>query len=185
MAILIKAKLPDPVLDDWVWTTILEIPVNEFLSYSLSNKPFKWMRYATGVVLGAEGHLRRGENENSDLVDYDVDENGLGNEQTEQELFYHVPEGRRDIMLPFDLQFPRDRVTSSVGTSRGGDFATGVATRDGLRCVVTNSDPNHCDCAHLVAHSKGDSVCFLSSNTSFPPFNREKVHICTYARAAS
>jgi hypothetical protein len=40
---------------NWKWTNCLTFPVENLNTFSRS--PYKWIRYATGIVVGAHGHL--------------------------------------------------------------------------------------------------------------------------------
>jgi hypothetical protein len=57
-----------------------------------------------------------------------------------------------------------DRITSSVMTTRRGNFREAVIGRDGPACVVTATEFSDCDAAHLIPHSRGDDVRFVVSS---------------------
>ena len=42
---------------NWHWVHCLTLPVETLKTLSFSQRPYKWIRYAIGVVVGAEGHL--------------------------------------------------------------------------------------------------------------------------------
>jgi len=60
-------------------------------------------------------------------------------------------------MFPVDPKVVRTNITSSVSTTRRGQFRDDVAARDGGTCVLTSMARRHCDAVHLLAHSKGDT----------------------------
>ena len=68
-------------------------------------------------------------------------------------------------MFPVDPKIARTNVTSSVATSRRAQFRSDTADRDGNRCVLTGMDELVCDAVHLLAHSKGDTVCYSYSHS--------------------
>lgn len=158
-SICVHAKLPtDPEpsesVDDWQWTLILKFPIHKLRALRFSNKPYKWIRYATGVVLGAQGHLHRGEGATSDLVTYEVDT--LPDETTK--LYYHIPEDEVERMLPVDPYFADELKTSTAATSRRRKFRHDVKLRDSKRCIMTGFGARYCDAAHLVPFRKTDLV---------------------------
>ena len=51
---------------DALWEPVLELPIID--AHHFSFKPFKWLRYVTAVIFGAEGHLH---GEGGDVVNYD------------------------------------------------------------------------------------------------------------------
>ncbi len=46
-------------------------------------------------------------------------------------------------------------ITSSGATTQRAQFAE----RDGRTCALTSLEEELCDAMHLLAHSKGDTVC--------------------------
>lgn len=64
-SILVWAKLPvnpgpsAPPADIDRWISILEFPIPDLTQLRLSKKPYKWIRFATGIVIGAKGDLRK------------------------------------------------------------------------------------------------------------------------------
>ncbi|KAA1474434.1 hypothetical protein DENSPDRAFT_841012 [Dentipellis sp. KUC8613] len=148
------------VLDNWVWKRCLTFPVDALTALKFSNKPYKWIRYAAGVVLGAEGTLSRGDNE---LLDLESDLASLDRLPDTTDLFYHIDifteEGvptRR--LFPLDPDFAASRMTgtSTADSTRCVNFRAEVMQRDGDGCVATGMPPEICDAVHLVAHCKGD-----------------------------
>jgi hypothetical protein len=57
-----------------------------------------------------------------------------------------------------------DRITTTGGSTRRGDFRDDVVRRDGPACVVTEVEKEDCVAAHLIPHSKGDAVRFVVSS---------------------
>ncbi len=136
---------------DWLWTNLLDFPVHKLLECRFSKKPYKWLRYATGVVLGAEGHLHKGEDTTSDLVDYEA--RTLLHEI--MNLYYHTSALR---IFPIDPDFANEAKTSRAAQKRNPGFRRRVLARDGATCVVTNTIVRYCDAAHIVALRKGNEV---------------------------
>jgi hypothetical protein len=118
----------------------------------LSRRPYKWIRYATGVVAGVHGHLSTSPN-SSNFVDYNA---GLPAESSV--LYYHTTDDGKRRMCPIDPHVLRTNITSSVATTRRAQFRVDVKERD-EGCVVTGYPDTAFDAVHLLAHSKGDSVC--------------------------
>jgi len=42
---------------NWEWEKCLAFPVNRLNDLRFSLKPYKWIRYATGIIIGARGEL--------------------------------------------------------------------------------------------------------------------------------
>lgn len=147
-----EAEMPVLQSETWEWVLCLEIPADLLVNHYFSLKPYKWIRYATGVVVGAFGHLSHHKEQVGDL-NYDAAdlENCAG------DLYYHPDEAERGRMFPTDPQLANSRITSSVTTSRRAGYRDQARERDGT-CVLTNRSAEVCDGAHLFAHSKGDEV---------------------------
>ncbi|KZP16674.1 hypothetical protein FIBSPDRAFT_865632 [Athelia psychrophila] len=137
------------------WVHCLNIPTKKLNALQFSHRPYKWIRYATGVVLGAEGVLSTSPDSPTPVEDSIV--TVLPAETSS--LYYHISNEEEQRMFPVDPRIGRTRVTSSAGTSRRTDFRIQVARRDGNRCVLTRSIPRACQAVHLLSHSKGDTVC--------------------------
>lgn len=164
-SIRVHAAFPpseDTVLDRsaWKWWHCFDFPVDELRRLNFSPKPFKWIRYATGVVVGAHGHLshRQGElhcvDYNEPLPDSSID------------LYYHVDEDKRPQIFPLDPDlFDERSVTHTSDCSRAADFRLQVMQRDGEECVLTNAEALACDAAHLLHHNKGSPVRISSDIT--------------------
>ncbi|SRR6266702_771176 len=145
---------------NWRWVHCLSLSLEELNTLRLSQRPYKWIRYATGVVVGAEGFLSTS-CDSHDVVDYEAA--SLLAESAD--LYYHTSEGERQRVFPVDPHILRTQITSSVPTTRREAFRDEVAERDGGRCVLTEADAVDCDAVHLLAHSKDDKVsysCFRS-----------------------
>ena len=118
-----------------------------------SQKSYKWIRYAIGVVTGAEGifctspDLQTVVDDNADLPADSVD------------LYYHTSVEERERTFPIDPDITRSQTTSDVYTERRDKFCDDVAVRDSERCVLTGVLSRACKAAHLIAHSKGDEAC--------------------------
>src|SRR6266403_4885263 len=57
---------------NWEWNKSLAFPVSKLKNLRLSLKPYKWIRYATGIVMGARGELcTERELPNPVPIDYD------------------------------------------------------------------------------------------------------------------
>lgn len=139
---------------NWEWRHCLTFPVDRIAL--LSTKPFKWVRYATGIIVGAQGDLSH-ERDSLALVNYEDVAH-----PTSIELFYHVSDEEKLNMFPLDQDLMKARtVTSSRATYRRGRFRARVEKRDET-CVLTGAPENYCDAAHMIGFSKGDKVCVFS-----------------------
>ena len=138
---------------NWNWTHSLTFLLNRL---QFTPKPYKWIRYATGVVVGAQGDLSFSPDSPHDVVEYDHD---LPSESAD--LYYHTSDAEKQRMFPVDPDMGRTTITSSDATSRMPYFHSGVVERDGA-CVLTGIE-SYCDAVHLLPHSKGDEVCYRCS----------------------
>lgn len=138
---------------NWSWIHCLTFPIQKLNSLQFTSKLYKWLRYATGVVVGAQGSLSTQRDSNSP-VDYEA---GALPDLT-IDLYYYVSDKERVHMCPMDPEFAKSKLTSSEATSRRADFRETVGNRDGNQCVLTNGGEVLCDAVHLVAHGKGDLV---------------------------
>ncbi len=140
--------------DNWYWVHCLNLPFETLNALQFSHKPYKWIRYAIGTVVGAEGDLSSS-SDSLNIVDYTA---GLPAESCA--LYYHTNDDEKQRIFPVDpKRMARTAVSSSVVTPRRDNFRTDTANRDGNQCVLTGSDSLICDAVHLLAHSKGDEVC--------------------------
>lgn len=137
---------------NWHWIQCLTFPVHTLNALQFSQRPYKWIRYAIGIVVGAEGDLSSSSN-SLNVVDYDA---GLPTESAI--LYYCTSDEEKQRMFPADHYMGCERVTSSASSTRRFEFADEVAERDGSVCVLTGFGKEICDAVHLVAHSKGDKV---------------------------
>ena len=143
---------------NWRWVYCLTIPLETLTALQFSLKPYKWTRYAIGVVVGAVGHLSFSSDPLS-VVDY---EDGLPTKLTD--LYYHTSDEEKRRMFPADPAMGRTDITSSIATSRRVYFRDEVAERDGGTCVMTGLESHNCNAVHLLAHDKGDAVCHSHSS---------------------
>src|SRR5258708_1056736 len=140
---------------NWRWVHCLTVPTLNTLQFS--QRPYKWIRYAIGVVVGAEVDLSSS-SDSLNVVDYNA---GLPAESAF--LYYHTNEEKRR-MFPADPNIGRTNVTDSnnIATSRRVQFREDVIERDrvlaGLEVMFSNA-------VHLLAHNKGDSVCYYYSQS--------------------
>ncbi|KDR77243.1 hypothetical protein GALMADRAFT_246538 [Galerina marginata CBS 339.88] len=139
---------------NWHWVHCLTFPVESLEEFS--HKPYKWIRFAVGVVIGAEGMLSA-DSDSPNAVDYNA------NPPAEPaNLFYHTSDEEKRRMFPIDPFGARSRVTSSANTPRRNDFRAQISSRDHETCLLTGNDGVYCNAAHLLSHSKGDEVHYIS-----------------------
>jgi len=141
---------------NWEWKECLSFPITKLNNLRLSSRPYKWIRYATGIVIGARGHLYREcdlSTGNPVPINY---ESGLP--ALSIDLYYHTTNQEQRHMFPIDPRLADPRtVTSSRKSTRRDYFRRDVMDRDGC-CVVTGLPHDACQAAHLLPHSKGDTV---------------------------
>jgi len=139
---------------NWEWKKFLAFPVSRLNDLRFSLKLYKWIRYATGVVIGAQGELCIERNSpNPTPIDYNSELSAVS-----IDLFYHTTDREKRRMFPIDPRLGDTRtVTSSWTSTRREDFRESVEGRD-RSCVVTGDPAYICDAAHLLPHSKGDTV---------------------------
>lgn len=131
----------------WQWVHCLTLSVETLRAYQFSPKPYKWLRYAIGVVVGVEGDLSFS-SESPNVVDYDSA--GLPTESIA--LYYHASDEERQRMFPIDPNIGRTNITSSVATARRTNFRNDVADRDGWEDILTSGmDEGYCDAVHLLS----------------------------------
>lgn len=158
-----KTIVPNAEIDlnpeNWEWERCLYFPVRRLRELDFSRRPYKWIRYATGVVVGARGDLCRDrDSPNPVPMDYDSD---LPTESIY--LYYHIPDQQKRQMCPIDPYLDKPKTGLSTQTStrqtsaRGSQFRKAVLGRD-ERCVLTGDPPRICQAAHLLPHSKGNGV---------------------------
>ncbi|KAF8555632.1 hypothetical protein OG21DRAFT_1410629 [Imleria badia] len=133
----------------WNWVHCLTLPLATFNTLQFIRKPYKWIRYATGVVVGAQGDLSISRDSPHNVMDYNQD---LQSESAD--LYYHTSDAEKQKMLPADPDMGRTTVTAnSDATSRRVQFRSDVVERDSV-CVLTGFKERYCDAAHLMPHSK-------------------------------
>jgi|SRR6267142_1825808 len=142
---------------NWHWVHCLTLSVETFKTLNFSQRPYKWIRYAIGVIIGAEGHLLFSHNL-PDVVEYNDD---LPVDSAV--LYYHTSDEEKRRMFPVDPNIRRTTITSSVPTSRMDQLREVVVQRDGNKCILARVPGRLCDAVHLLAHSKGDEVCYSST----------------------
>jgi hypothetical protein len=153
-----KNTMPNTEVDldptNWEWKEILAFPVSRLNDLRFSLKPYKWIRYATGIVIGARGELcTERDLPNPVPIDYD---SGLS--AVSIDLYYHTTDQEKRHIFPIDPKLADTRTVTSSGTSSRRDgFRDEVENRDEV-CVVTGGPGFLCDAAHLLPHSKGDKV---------------------------
>lgn len=157
--IIVNASFPRKVIQgadldlrpsNWDWVHCLTLPLETLLTQQFSHRPYKWIRYAIGVVVGAFGDLSTTPDLSS-VVDYNA---GLPADSID--LYYHTNEDEKRRMFPIDPDIIRTQLTTSVSTLRRGTFRDEVAHRDGWKCVWTGASAKFCQAAHLLAHSKAN-----------------------------
>ncbi|KAF8070033.1 hypothetical protein FPV67DRAFT_1447890 [Lyophyllum atratum] len=137
--------------ENWHWVLCLTLPLETLDVLEFSPRPYKWIRYAIGIVIGAEGDLSSS-SDMLNIVNYDA---GLPTESTT--LYYCTSDEEKRRMFPVACKMSCTSTTSSVATSRRTRFRFSTADRDGNRCVLTEVDESICDAVHLLAHNKGDT----------------------------
>ncbi|KAF9498838.1 hypothetical protein BDN71DRAFT_1442797 [Pleurotus eryngii] len=150
-----KAVNLDP--SNWTWSPCIQISADRVLHFS--SRPYAWLRYAIGAIVGAHGHLAITNTQSYTPVDYLAPSIPLD----VLALYYHLDDKEKLRMFPIDPGFLHERITSSVLTARRAGFREDVLRRDGNLCVVSQVPGSYCDAAHLSAHAKGDK--YIQVNT--------------------
>ncbi|GBE87601.1 hypothetical protein SCP_1102780 [Sparassis crispa] len=136
---------------EWEWVRCLKIQKACILEFS--PKPYKWIRFITGVILGAEGILCATDNADAIEIDYDrplIDGNFS--------LYFHVTPAELSRMFPLDPYIAEPYCATGSTTEACCDgFRDEVEGRD-VRCVASDALAVMCDAAHLIGQSKGD-IC--------------------------
>jgi hypothetical protein len=172
-AISVSAQFPKVVITDteldlspanWEWKECLTFLVTKLNDLRFSSKPYKWMRYATGIVVGARGELcTEPDLLNPVPIDYDA-----GLSATSINLYYHTTDQEKRHMFPIDPVLANTRIRTASGTtSRQADFRNEVEERD-ESCVVTGETSEFCHAAHLLPHSKGNTVQYETPVRHYP-----------------
>ena len=102
--------------DNWEWVHCLALPLEKLNALRLSHKPYKWIRYAIGGVIGAQGVLSAGPDS---LIVVDLNAGFLAESA---DLYYHTSNEEKRRMFPVDPDTGRTHVTSSVATPRRVQF---------------------------------------------------------------
>ncbi|KAF8267713.1 hypothetical protein EI94DRAFT_1920943 [Lactarius quietus] len=142
--ITVYASLPQRVADDgnidlcssnWEWVPCLTLPLMELNALNFSKRPYKWIQYAIGVVIGAHGDLST----NSDLSESNVQvvDYSAALPTNSIDLYYHTSNEEKKIMLPLGPDIVHTQLTSSVTSQKRERFHEEVAAWDGHRCVWT------------------------------------------------
>ena len=142
---------------NWPWVHCLTLPLETLNALRLSRRPYRWILFAIGVVIGARGVLSSGPN-----CSFDLDFVGPLTESAD--LFYYISDDEKRRMFPVDPAIGRTHDTSSVHVAQGVPFHDRVAERDTRQCVVASMMEWACDAVHLLPHSKGDEVCNIYSH---------------------
>ena len=152
--LLPNALTPDGKVDldlcNWSWVHVLVLPVDKLASLSFIVKPYKWIRFVAGAILGAHGRLSWSPDSADPSVDYDAP---LPTES--QTVYYHCEESERDFVFPVDPHMIED--DPDVFTC-DPQFRFEVENRDGGKCVVTGDSPLVCSAAYIVPHDRGNAV---------------------------
>jgi len=141
---------------NWKWIHCLHLLLTTFNALNLSRRPYRWILYAIGVVVGAQGYI-------SLLYPPYVELDFTGPLTESGDLYYFITNAEKQRMFPIDTDIGRARVTSSVHIAREGQFHDGVADRDVRSCVLADMWEGNCDAVHLLPHSKGHEVCYSYS----------------------
>ncbi len=112
---------------NWRWVHCLTVPLETLNTLQFSQRPYKWIRYAIGVVVGAEVDLSSS-SDSLNVVDYNA---GLPAESAF--LYYHTNSEEKQRMFPTDPNIGRTNVTDSdsVATTRRVRFREDIIERDG------------------------------------------------------
>jgi hypothetical protein len=125
--IVLNTKL-DLNPNNWEWKECLAFPVSTLNNLGFSLKPFKWMRYATGIVVGARGDLSTERNSPNPIpIDYNSSLSAIF-----INLYYHTSNHEKCLIFLIDpnLTETRTETSSQMSTCRD-DFYCNVEDRDG------------------------------------------------------
>jgi hypothetical protein len=163
-AAVIRVHAQLPITEDelnidprnWEWHLCLAFPVDKLEALQFTSKPYKWIRYAIGVVIGARGELST-DRDSVDITPICYD-SSLSNESVD--LYYRTTDDEKRTMSSFDLNLleRKDR-TSNRWTSEKAraDFRNNMIHRDEL-CVLTGFKSDYCNAVHLIPRRMGDQV---------------------------
>jgi len=96
---------------NWVWKQCLTFPVNKLNRLQLPLRPYKWIRYATGIVVGARGQLGQ-ERDTPTRIEYN---DALPAKSIS--LYYHTTDQVKLSMFPIDPKLADSRTVASKGSS--------------------------------------------------------------------
>ncbi len=119
--------------DNCHWVHCLTYPLETFNALQLLSKPYKWIRYAMGSIIGVEGDLSLS-SESLDIVDYST---GLPAES--DTLYYHTSDDEMRRIFPTDPNVSRTHATSNSASARMTRFNSNVAKRDGNQCLLAGT----------------------------------------------
>ncbi len=146
-----------PSLDpaNWQWTHYLTFPLAQLEPLGFLHKPYKWLRFCTGITLGSIGSFSVDPSVSDPKFDY---ERGLPSES--EDLYYHTTIPEKEHMFPIDplMLSLTGRTTSSAASTRRITFVEEIQARDGRQCVVSGAPARYCDAVHLVPHARGSAV---------------------------
>ncbi|KAI0718599.1 hypothetical protein C8T65DRAFT_638589 [Cerioporus squamosus] len=178
-AVRVFVQLPDsiplalnPDLAQWKWRPILSIPVSILNEHRFSLKPYKWIRFVAGIIVGVVGHLKLSKRPDDAACDYDI--GALANESSD--VYYHVSPEQSDRFQPVDPDIFSERLTITHTSSRASTYGRDVVQRDGGRCVLTHCVEG-CQAVHIVPHVRGSEYVRRLTERNGVREEREKVVI--------
>ena len=122
-----KNAMPNTEVDldptNWEWKVILTFPVSRLNDLRFSLKPYKWIRYATGIVIGVCGELcTECDLPNPVPIDCDSDLSAVS-----IDLYYHTTDQEKRHIFPIDPK-PADTrtVRAHVGMISAKRWRTGM-----------------------------------------------------------
>lgn len=139
---------------NWEWKKCLAFPVSRLNDLRFSLKPYKWIRYTTGIIIGARGELCiERDSPNPNPIDYNSDLSAVS-----IDLYYHTADQEKRLMFPIDPNLAdTSTLTSSRTSTRRDNFCWDVEDRD-ENCVLTGDPPVVCEAVHLIPQCTGDTV---------------------------
>ncbi|KAH9971019.1 hypothetical protein BGW80DRAFT_1325168 [Lactifluus volemus] len=143
----VYAILP-PTPSNPQWVHCLSLPLETMHSFRFSEKPMKWIRFAIGVVIGAEGDLSTTPN-NLDIIDYNA-----ALLPGSVKLYYHISDKESQQIFVVNRQTTHTSTSTSASTPQT-TFWDNIMSRDTC-CVLTGCEAEGCDAAYLLPQSKGD-----------------------------
>ena len=102
---------------NWEWKEFLAFPFSRLNDLRFSLKPYKWIRYATGIVIGVRGELcAERDLPNPAPIDYDSDLSAVS-----IDLYYHTTDQEKRRIFPVDPKLANTRTVTSSWTSSRRD----------------------------------------------------------------